>query len=288
MKEDVLLTSDTTFKYMLKHEIYKKRILDTIKRYTNIDLSNYNLINNEVNTGTKKIKDKRMDLVFRNNNHIVIVEMEQFYIRSNEIKDYEYLYSIAGGHFAVGKKYSDVKTTLILFANYVPKKLINIDDKLIDFKFMNAKHNIVKQDIESYEIIIPNFRKMNYNDCNEIEKFLWLFSCKTIKEMKQIVDNEEDRKIIHELERLNMDENFLFEYDNEIVQKKLVNSAKDEGFDEGFDEGYLEGRDEGINQERIKNIKSLFENGVSLELIANSIGISIDEVKKIVNLKDKE
>lgn len=37
-----------------------------------------------------------------------------------------------------------------------------------------------------------------------------------------------------------MDDTFRFEYDNEIVQKKLVNSAKDEGFDAGVQMKKLE------------------------------------------------
>lgn len=268
--EDVLLVSDTTFKYMLKHELYQKKIIDVIRQYTNIDLSTYELISNEINTGTKRIKDKRMDLVFKKDRHIVIVEMEQFSFQASEIKDYEYLYSIAGSQFSVGEKYSNAKISLILFANYVPNKLRDIDEKLFDYKFMNAKYNIVKQDIESYEIILPNFHKMNYNECNEIEKFLWLFSCKSIEEMKSNVDNDEDMNIIHELERLNMDDTFRFEYDNEIVQKKLVNSAKDEG----------------IQLERIRAIKALFAQGVSLEIIANVYELTVEEVKEIIDIKD--
>lgn len=120
---------------------------------------------------------------------------------------------------------------------------------------------------------------MDYNECNEIEKFLWLFSCKSITEMKKVVDNEEDMRIISELERLSMDDNARFEYDHELEYKKMMNSATDRAKEEG--------RQEGIQEERIKIIKSLYSNGVSLELISSSINLSIEEVKNIIE-KEKQ
>ncbi len=83
-----------------------------------------------------------------------------------------------------------------------------------------------------------------------------------------------------------MDDTFRFEYDNEIVQKKLVNSAKKEGFDEGFDAGIQEGIQEGILEERKRNIKALFNSDVSLDVIAKVHNLSIDEVKKILALEE--
>ncbi len=274
MKEDSLLVSDTTFKYMFKHEIFQRRMIRAIKHYTNINLSNYELINNEINTGTKTIKDKRMDLVFKGEDHFVIIEMEQFYHDYNEIKDYGYLYSVAGTHSKSGEEYKNVKTTLILFANYVPSKLKNMDDLLLNYRFKDELHNMTKEDIESYEFLLPNLHKMNYNECNEHKKFLWLFSCNTIEEMKSVVDNDEDKEIIHELERLNMDENFRFEYDAEQSQKMMVNSARKEGIAEGIEQG--------IEQERINSIKVLSMNGISDEKIAESYGLTIEEVKEIL------
>lgn len=42
-----------------------------------------------------------------------------------------------------------------------------------------------------------------------------------------------------------MDENFRYLYDNEIVQKKLINSAKDEGFEQGIEKGIEQGIEQG-------------------------------------------
>lgn len=78
-----------------------------------------------------------------------------------------------------------------------------------------------------------------------------------------------------------MDDTFRFEYDNEIVQKKLVNSAKKEGFDKGFDAGVVQG----VQEEKIRTIKAMFDNDVSLDIIADVNNLTIDEVKEILELE---
>lgn len=203
--------------------------------------------------------------------------MEQYYYNANMIKDYRYLYSIVCTSNEGGNKYTDTKTTLIIFANTIPTNIKNTSELLIDYKFMNLRNNIIKPDIESYEFILPNFHKMNYNECNEIEKFLWLFSCKSIDEMKIVKLNNNTKEIVCELERLNMDDNAKFEYDHEIAHKKMMNTAVDDAMQEGIQVG--------IEQERVKIIKSLYYNGISLELISKSVNLSIEEVKTILEIE---
>ena len=47
-------------------------------------------------------------------------------------------------------------------------------------------------------------------------------------------------------------------------------------------EGIQQGRQEGIKETTVKTVKALYANGASLELISKSIGLSIDEIKKII------
>ncbi len=81
---------------------------------------------------------------------------------------------------------------------------------------------------------------------------------------------KEDKKIFNELERLNMDDNFRFEYDAELRQKKMVNSARAEGITEG------------IEQERTKIVLKLESLNYKIADIANIVGISVEEVENII------
>ncbi len=46
---------------------------------------------------------------------------------------------------------------------------------------------------------------------------------------------------------------------------------------------YDRGREEGSKQTAIENAKNLYANGVSVEIIAKSLGMTEDQVKEIVS-----
>ncbi len=87
---------------------------------------------------------------------------------------------------------------------------------------------------------MPIFNKVCYHRSNEIDKRLRLFSCTSYDEMYSIVDKADPNYfIIEELRRLGMNNKFVDEYDYEFVQKKLMNSIKDEGERDGFLKGSI-------------------------------------------------
>ncbi len=57
-----------------------------------------------------------------------------------------------------------------------------------------------------------------------------------------------------------------------------INAAKREGRDEGMKDGFKKG----AKATAIANAKSFYANGVSIEIIAKSLGMSEDEIKGIV------
>ena len=57
-----------------------------------------------------------------------------------------------------------------------------------------------------------------------------------------------------------------------------VNTIKSEAHKEGVKEGIQEGKKE----EKVRSIKALYENGVSLEVIAKVNEMSVDEIKKVI------
>jgi len=54
-----------------------------------------------------------------------------------------------------------------------------------------------------------------------------------------------------------------------------------EGRSEGRAEGREEGRAEGRAEERIKNARNLKTNGIPLDIIASSLGLSQDEIEEL-------
>ncbi len=107
-----------------------------------------------------------------------------------------------------------------------------------------------------------------------MDKRLRLFSCQSYEEMYKIVDEDDPNYfIIKELERLGMNNKFIDEYDREFVQKKLMNSIKDEGYNEGIIEG------EKLKQTEIA--KKMLEMNVDISFISECTSLSIVEIEKL-------
>lgn len=273
VKEEVKfieLCRDTTFKYFLKNEDTRNWMFDIIKRKSGIDLKEYKQIDNESNTGNR-MKDYRMDSVFEKGNTVVIVEMENSSKESETIKNYRYLYRTEGRKLTSGENYSKTRTILILFNNFRNKK----DKNLLDahYTFNDPINHLVIEDIESYEIYLPNYQKSCYDKYDEIERRLVLFNLSSYEEMESITKEALDLKIIKELRNLGMDEVFLTEYEKEKVQEKLVNSA------------FLEGKNEGISQgeknKQIEIAKTMLLKGLNDKVISECTDLSIAEIEKI-------
>ena len=264
------LTSDTTFKYLYKNKKTRKWFNDIIKDKFNLDLSDFKLIDNEINTGNK-IKDYRMDLVLEKNEIIVIIEINSSYYKFLNNKTYQYLYRTAGSRFETGEEYSTKPTKLVIFNNFNSKKSDKV--KSSNYVLREVTTNLIIDDIESFEIYLPNYSNTSYND-SKSDISLSLFSCKSYDEMRKKTNNPEDIKIIEELERLSMNEKFIYEYDREKVRKKIENSIKEEGREEG--------RKEGESKRNREIVTNMLKAGISINTISKYTDLSTNEIKSLI------
>ena len=233
-KRFISLVRDTTFKYLFKNSEFRKYLEDIIHKKTKYDLSDYQIIDNEDNTGNDR-KDYRFDLLLYKEGHLVIIVMQTSSTNSARIKDYQYLFRKASRRFDQGEKYTEKKTTLIRFCNFRHKEIKKLE--LSYYVLKDLYSDSIISDIESFEIFLPTFSKLYYNRYDEIDKRLVLFNCKSYEEMESLTTNSYDIKLIQELRRLSMDNEFIDHYDFENVQRKLQNSIRDESYQEGIIKG---------------------------------------------------
>ena len=272
----VSLVSDTTFKYLWKNEKTRKWFNEIIIDKIGIDLYNFEFIDNESNTGSK-VKDQRNDLVLSDmNNEIVIIEMNSTYSEGEERKYRYYLYRRAGNNYLKGKEYTDRKhTILIAFNNYLRPNMP--DEEIIYSWFGDHEHNINYKDIEMYEIFLPKFYKMCYHNSNKINKRLSMFGANSYEEMRNSISNKDDLYIIEELIRLGKMDEFIDEYDYEIVRQKLINTYKIEGHELGRAEGIIEGK----KSKQIEIAKKMLSKDSDINFISECTGLSIDEIDNL-------
>lgn len=269
----ISLLSDTTFKYLYKNIKTRSWLENIIKGKFDFDISNYELIDNEINTGNN-VKDYRLDLKLKKDKTIVIIEMNSTYYNFLEAKNYQYLYREAGSVYDVGESYSGKKVKLILFNNFKNKQLPEM--KTGNFLFQDHTHKITIDDIESFEIYLPNFEKVCY-DNSEVDISLSLFRATSFEEMKMLTKNPNDIEIIKELERLAMDEEFKIHYDQEAVRRKTENSIRKEAIEQGLQEGIKEG----TKSKQIEIAKNMLNDDVTIDKIIEYTGLDISEIEKL-------
>ena len=274
----IKLIYDTTLKYLYKNEKYREWFDNIIKKKFGIDLTGYEIVDNELNTGNIR-KDYRLDIRLKKDDVNVIIEANSDYYKFLDNKNYQYLYRVAGNMYDSGENYSNKQAKLILFNNYKSSKIEEL--KTANYKLRDIGNNLEIEDIESYEIYLPNFKEMCYHKANEEDVSLSLFTCSSYEEMKRKTNNQKDLEIIKELERLAMDERFIFDYDSEAVKRKTENSIRLEAREDGYNEGHQEGLEQGRNEKSIEIAKNLIASGINVEIISKSTGLTISEIENL-------
>ena len=275
------LKSDSTFKYLFKTENGRKWFSDLILHLTNVNLDEYELYDNELSTGNSK-KDYRLDLLLKNNNDYIVIEMNNS-SKKQSIKARYYLYRIAGKKFTTGNKYIQTKNTLIMFNNYKNEYMKNLREA--NYILNDKENNLELKELTICEIYLPNYKEICYDKANKTEKKLWLFNCKSFEEMKNVKLSNEDRWIVEELERLAMDEKFIDDYDaekvNQMLMKSEYNSGYDDGITQGIEQGILQGTLQGEKNKTIEIAKSLLKLNIPIEQIEISTKLNHEEVLKL-------
>ena len=275
----VTLLADSTFKYMFKD--YRDFFKKVIKSTTNVDISEYELYNNEINSGNKA-RDYRLDILLKKDNDFIIIEMNKNADKRTLLKARKYLYAVAGGGLVEGEDFKKMRTILINFNNC---KYKNDKEAIsVGYDLRNEKYNDVIDEIKIYDIYLESLENVRYNGSNEKETYLAMFRAESFEEMRNIANgNKEALKVVEELERLSENDEFRVLYDAEKMRRKEINSARLDGYDDGYDDGKAEGLEAGAKAEKISIAKNLLKDGISIEIVSKNTGLSEDEINNLLD-----
>ena len=136
----------------------------------------------------------------------------------------------------------------------------------------SGKYN--KNYMKIYEVYLSKYKGLFYNGANELDAMLSFLSANSYEEMERIAwGKKESLAIMDELKKLSKEEDLLPEYDFEREMRRVTNTEKEISKQEGKE---LSIREVAIN---------FINNGVDLNIISNSTGLSIDELN---NLKEEK
>ena len=120
------------------------------------------------------------------------------------------------------------------------------------------------------------YKKEGYNGKRDKDVLYKLITRTSKKELKKIVDNEKELT------------NYYDKMDYLSHSKEYCHMVWDERIDENLknQEVFYGGFQEGIQEKQKEMIIKFYNNGVSLDIISKSSGLSIDEVNEIIKEHD--
>ena len=277
-KKFISLLSDTTFKHFFKIEDYKEFFNTIIKPIINMDIKDFELYDAELNSGNEK-RDYRLDILLVSDlvDIVISIEMNQFPSEETKYKDRLYVYSLLAKSLNSGE---DIKKKKVIQINFNKEKHPYVSKG--SFYLMDKVTNREIKDFEIYEVYLENYKGIRYNGDNKEEAYLSLFTATSYEELREIAgDDKEALKIVDELERLGIDDKFGVVYDNEMMQKKMINTARNWGYDDGKAEGKAEGLEEGAKAKEIEIAQIMLKTKEPLEKIVKYTGLSKEEINNL-------
>lgn len=220
------------------------------------------------------LKNIEMDIKFRikQNNSFFNIEMQKIKTKYDiGERMAKYHSSLEKNSLVKGNIYGDAINISIWIFDYDDERLTKNKLWMEEYYLTGKNDNVIiaKNFISIFAFFLNHLDKAGII---ELEEFFSLFK---INKQNQMEFKTEIAKEAYTM---------LMEINEDTKKKILAQAIEDKELNERSEKYYIkqEGIELGIKQEKIQMIKSLYQNGVSLELISKSSGLSIDEIKEII------
>jgi len=279
------LTKDSVFKTLyLKNnkDVFKfyERVIEYISK---LKLSDYELTMNELPKDSYESIFNRTDILMntKDNKKFLNIEMNNKYSIILINKNNTYLLKIAGDFYAgKEKRYSEeIIATQINFNNFRSKVNPGID--ISHSYFFDPINKIVRMNVDIYDVYLPIFKELCYDNEEDIYKDLAMFTCDSYEEMEELAkDNKERTAIMEMLKEYGKDKKYVDYYDHEEYLEALRNEQEENVREEGIAIGK--------EQTKKESAINLHLNGVTDELIMKSLNITEEKLKEYLSVLNTE
>jgi len=276
LKEGYLIpaTFDIIFKELFTStdtRDYASSILSHITGIPKEDLKNNMVIlNNELEVENYKDKKMRTDILIEVEKSIINLEVNKYYYEGLFEKNNAYQNKLVSDQFYSSLDYYEPKTVIqINFDDFN-----RFDDRpIIKFEMVDLERGLVEDgNLVKYHIVLPNLREMLYNKDNlsEFDKELLLLAENNSNKLKSLVGDDKGlMEIFEKREKLSQDKKIIGLYDGE----------KMDAYEERCKIAYA--KKQGIEESKKEVAKNLLNNNVSIEVIINSTGLSLQELESL-------
>lgn len=265
--------SDIVFKAIVCNNEDKTILKAVLKNIFDKEFENIEILNPELSKPSVLTKSKTVDLLLKDNEKTIIVELNGTY--HNPSRNFAYLCNEVATRTKVGKDYDPNYMFCQVNLSYTLK-----DDFQEDYRISYVQDDNCNKFVENISIIEYNMGKLRkyYEEDNKemIDKYQYLIML-DLDDQELNILNKKDGVIMEYIKKvtdINKNDEYIPYLTVEEDDEKFMNTIKKQAKREGVKEG--------IQEERNRSIKAFFESGASLELISKANGITVEEVKKII------
>ena len=276
--EKISIISDSMFHTMFYHQ---KRIKYSAKFFSYIIdvpykelLKKVKLVKSELDKDKVYQKGERCDYVAEINRSLLNLEVNTN--PSHEIleRNMEYAFRLYRKLSRLGSNHEYRQVIQVNLNNFCYKN----NNKSVDvFTLNNKDGTTLSNKIIIINIYLPNIRKKCYTNgiesLNEFERYILVLSETNIRIAQEIAEGDLFmQETIKEQNEFCLGEDLKESYNHELAYGEEM---KRTGYDEGVEKGQL--------TERQAIFKSLLDNGMTIEELSEKTGISIDDIKQIID-----
>ena len=210
------------------------------------------------------------DSIYYNDKVYFDIEINGYYRESKKRQVESYVYQLYLGQLHTCKDYFKIKKVIQI--NIDLYDFLGYGDFIYNIYLMDKKHHkIISDKLQIIHINVAFLRKKDYNEIvtkkNKLMKDLYFLVC-GLEKLDDVIEKSDElmKKVIEETKEIAA----INQMDLYLTEEEMIENDRNH-----FKEL---GREEKTNE----MIINLYNNGVSLDLIAKSSGLSIKEVKKII------
>ena len=297
MAKDKYVRFDWAAKRMLRNKVNFGVLEGLITVLLNEEVHIDKILESEGNQDTFDDKFNRVDVKAKNSKgEIIIVEIqltrELYYLE-------RILYGVAKSiteHIQLGDKYDKVKKVYsisilyfdlgkgadYLYHGQTTFKGVHTGDTL---QITTKEKDVIE--MKTPEQIFPEYFLIRVNEFNKVattplEEWLEYLRSGNIRDDTTVPGLQEARR---QLQYMQMPREEQISYDRHLdaimIQNDVISTAQKEGRAEGIAIGKAEGKAEGRAEEKLANARALKNNGVPLDIIARSLGLTNEQMKEL-------
>ena len=278
-------------KYMLSRLV--QAILDYLQFDINVMDKELVINNNELSLNNVHNRQLVCDYFIKVNDTMELnIEVNRSYYPGVEERNMGYCFKIYGVHFRSGDKYEKFKKYFLVQVNF--NNYSNYDDETIkEFYLLDIKNpkNYLTKNVCFINIDIAQCFKLVYNEdkfkeMSTLERFGAIFFTNILEDISYILGSDminmkEKNKFLEELKEKSTDKEVLASLKFEDSIDYRFNLVEEDALERGSRQGF----ERGVEQNTIDMIQQMLKNNIDLEKISKISNKTIEEIKKIADLK---